>query len=115
MELSINEKGDYKVVNVIGKIDRLKDSITLKSLLLTLLDNDAKNIALDLSQVSYFDSGALNVFIFCNNSLKKKNGTFCLIEPNEYVMDVLEIVGLTKMITIYPKQNDFEKHISDSK
>ena len=109
MELTVSEKAAFKVVDIIGKIDRLKDSITLKSFIITLMEDGAKKIALDLSQITYLDSGALNVFIFGNNALKKNGGRMCLIEPNEYVLDVLEVVGLTKLIPVYPNTADFEK------
>ena len=108
MELSVRDSRNYKVIDIVGKIDRLKDSITLKSLLITLIEEGIKDIALNLAQVTYLDSGALNVFIYCSNELKKENGDFSLIEPNEYVTDVLEVVGLTKIISIYPTEADFE-------
>jgi anti-anti-sigma factor len=111
MELAVQDKEDYKIIRIIGKVDRLKDSITLKSLLITLIEEGENKIALDLSQVNYLDSGALNVIIYCNNTLQKQKGKFCLIEPNEYVIDVLEVVGLTKIISIYSTESDFEQAV----
>lgn len=112
MEMAVRDKVPYKIVDVIGKIDRLKDSITLKSYLITLMEEGAKRVALNLAHITYLDSGALNVFIFGCNALKKSGGTLCIIEPNEYVMDVLEVVGLTKLITVYPSEEEFDKGIS---
>lgn len=112
MEVANRNIQQYRVVDIIGKIDRLKDSLALKSHILSLINEDAKFLALNLSQVNYLDSGALNVFIYSNNAIKKKDGEMCLIEPNEYVKDVLEVVGLSKLITIFPTEVDFEKHIS---
>jgi anti-anti-sigma regulatory factor len=43
--------------------------------------------------------------------VKKAKGMFCLIEPNEYVLDVLEVVGLAKLMTIYPTETDFERQV----
>jgi len=112
MELTVSDKGNFKVIDVQGKIDRLKDSITLKSFIITLIEEGAKKIALNLSEVNYLDSGALNVLIYSNNALKKSEGELGLIEPNDYVMDVLEVVGLTELIKIYPTQSDFESHLA---
>ncbi len=108
MELAIRDRGGRKVVDIIGKIDRLKDSITLKSLLITLVEEGTRRVGLNLSQVTYLDSGALNVFVFGSNALKKEGGEICLIEPNEYVLDVLEVVGLAKMIPVFPTETEFE-------
>lgn len=111
MEISVRDKGSYKIVDLVGKIDRLRDSLELKSVIVDLLAKKSHRIALNLAQVTYLDSGALNVFIFSSNSTKEAKGDFCLIEPNEYVTDVLEVVGLTKLITVYASETEFEGQI----
>jgi len=107
MELGGSEKGIYFVVDIIGKIDRLKDSIVLKSYVNSLMEKGRVAIALNLSKVTYIDSGALNVFIYSHETLSKKGGRLALIEPSEYVRDVLEVVGLTKVVKIFPTEEDF--------
>jgi anti-anti-sigma factor len=114
MELGGSEKGIFFVVDLVGKIDRLKDSIILKSYVNTLMEKGRVAIALNLSKVTYLDSGALNVFIYSNDALKKKGGQLALIEPSEYVMDVLEVVGLTKVVKIYPSLEDFNRAIKNA-
>ena len=109
MELGGSEKGIFFIVDIVGKIDRLKDSIVLKSYVNTLMEKGRVAIALNLSRVTYLDSGALNVFIYCHDALTKKGGQLALIEPSEYVKDVLEVVGLTKVVKIYPSQEDFNR------
>ena len=108
MEIAGREKFGCQIVDIIGKIDRLKDSIVLKSYVNTLIEKKLYQIALNLSKVTYLDSGALNVVIYCHNTLKKLNGKLVLIEPNEYVKDVLDVVGLTKLVTIHPTESEFE-------
>ena len=98
----------FHIVDVIGKIDRLKDSIVLKSYVNSLIEKKCTAVALNLSLVTYMDSGALNVLIYCHNALKKSGGRFALIEPNEYVKDVLKVVGLNKVVTIYSTEGKFQ-------
>ena len=74
MNISGTEQRGYHVVELVGKIDRLKDSIALKSHINTLLDSGSLKVALSLSKVTYLDSGALNVLIYAHNALKKKGG-----------------------------------------
>ena len=64
-------KKQYHIIDIVGKIDRLKDSIVLKSYINTLLEKNSYFIAMNLAQVTYLDSGALNVLIYCHNTLKK--------------------------------------------
>lgn len=108
MEIGGSEKGDFFIVDIVGKIDRLKDSIILKSYINTIIDKGAANIAINLSEVTYLDSGALNVLIYCHNILSKKGGELAIMQPNDYVKDVLDVVGLNKLVKIYSTREDFE-------
>jgi anti-anti-sigma factor len=108
MNISATEHRGCFVVELVGKIDRLKDSIALKSHINSLLDSNNLRVALNLSKVTYLDSGALNVIIYAHNALKKKCGSLVLIEPNEYVRDVLEVVGLDKLVKIYQTDEEFQ-------
>lgn len=108
MDISEREKNTFHVIDIKGKINRLKDSVNLKSVFNELLAKGIRNIALNLKNVTYLDSGALNVIIYTYNSLAKEKGTLVLIAPNEYVRDVLDVVGLNKILTIYSTEEDFE-------
>jgi anti-anti-sigma factor len=107
MNIGGRDSKGYHIIDIVGKIDRLKDSIVLKSYVNTLLEKNVLNIALNLAQVTYLDSGALNVLIYCHNTLRKKGGSLVLIEPNEYVRDVLEVVGLNKLVKIFTTEEEF--------
>jgi anti-anti-sigma factor len=107
MDIGTRKVKDCQVIDVVGKINRLKDSIVLKSFINSILEKDITDLALNLAKVTYLDSGALNVLIFCHNTISKRGGTLCIIEPNEYVRDVLEVVGLDNLVKIYQNEEDF--------
>jgi anti-sigma B factor antagonist len=108
MDIGGNEKGKFFVIDIAGKIDRLKDSIVLKSYINTLIEKECLNIAINLSEVTYLDSGALNVLIYSHNTLSKKGGQLVLFEPSEYVRDVLDVVGLNKLVKVYATLEEFK-------
>jgi anti-anti-sigma factor len=114
MDIGGRESNKFHIIDVVGKIDRLKDSIILKSYINTLLEKNLLKIALNLSQVTYLDSGALNVLIYSHNTLKKRDGVLVIIEPNEYVKDVLDVVGLNKLVKIYATEEEFENETNHS-
>ena len=108
MNIKERKKKNFHIVDIRGKINRLQDSVNLKTLFQGLLDKDINYIALNLSDVTYLDSGALNVIIFIFNSLIKKNGKLVIISPNEFVKDTLEMVGINRIVKIYSIEEDFD-------
>jgi anti-anti-sigma factor len=61
--------------------------------------------------MDYVDSAALNVFIYSKNVIEKSGGIFCILEPNEYITNMLAVVGLTNVFTIC-ENRDMLKSIS---
>ncbi len=107
MDIGTRELNNFHIIDVVGRINRLKDSIVLKSFINALIEKNVTHIALNLAQVNYMDSGALNVLIYSHNTVSKRGGKLVLIAPNEYVHDVLEVVGLDKLVKIYPTEEEF--------
>ena len=107
MDIGGSEKGNFFFVELAGKIDRLKDAIVLKSYINSIIEKGTLNVAINLSKVTYLDSGALNVLIYSHDILNKKGGKLVLIEPNEYVHDVLTVVGLEKLVKIFLTEEEF--------
>jgi len=108
MNIKERKKGKFSIIDIRGKINRLQDAINLKALFQELLAKDEKKIILNLENVTYLDSGALNVIIYIYNSLLKKNGKLVIISPTEFVKDTLEVVGINRIIKIYNTEEDFE-------
>jgi anti-anti-sigma factor len=111
MDISGRNKCGYHVIDVVGKVDRLKDSMALKSYVGDLVEKGELHVAMNLATVNYLDSGALNVLIYCQTILDKKGSKLIIIQPNEYVSDVLKVVGIDKLITIYNTEVEFENEV----
>jgi anti-anti-sigma factor len=114
MDISGRNKCGYHIIDVVGKVDRLKDSMALKSYVGGLVEKGELRVAMNLAAVNYLDSGALNVLIYCQTILEKKGSKLIIIQPNEYVSDVLNVVGIDKLITIYNTEGEFENEVKES-
>lgn len=101
---------DNWILDISGRIDRMSDSVKLKSNIDKLLEKNKKDVILNLSKVTYLDSGALNVIISVRNNLEKEGNVLKLLSPNEYVKDVIEVVGLHKVIKIYYSEKELEEN-----
>ena len=109
MEVEITEAHDYKIITLSGQISQLKDSIFLKSLINSLIEEKHYNIAISMKDMHYIDSSAINVLIYTKSQVEKFSGQFCLIEPNEYVSNVLSVVGVSDLFTIHPNKEKLHK------
>ncbi len=58
-------------------------------------------IVLDLSKVGFLDSSALGLLVISQQTLKPKNIPLCLVNPQAYVRQVLDLANLGKIIPIY--------------
>jgi anti-anti-sigma factor len=114
MDISGRNKCGYHVIDVVGKVDRLKDSMALKTYVGDFVEKGGVRVAMNMASVNYLDSGALNVLIYCQTILEKKGSKLILIQPNEYVSDVLNVVGIDKLITIYNTEGEFENDVKNS-
>ena len=109
MDIALKKAYGFKIIVLSGHIDLLKDSISLKSLINSLIEEKSYKIAISLKEIKYIDSSTLNVFIYAKTQVEKFSGQFCLIEPNEYVQDVISVVGLNEIFTIYSNKEKLRK------
>jgi len=70
---------------------------------------DELPIVLDLEQVSFVDSSALGLLVISHQNLKSKKIPFCLVNPQTYVRQVLDLANIGKMIPIYQAFDEIPK------
>lgn len=83
-------------VNLIGELDLAVSDSAWESL--RPLSKPGEDMVLDLSRVTFIDSRGLNVLVRTINALK--GGKLILKDPSSSVTRLLEISGLTGLVTI---------------
>ena len=92
MEVLPSSLGDVPLIEIRGDIDH-STCATLQSALDELFDAGRNIVFLDLTSVSYIDSGGLSVLLAGVRTLRER-GWLGVISPNANVKRLLEIVGL---------------------
>lgn len=92
MLVSTESLDGMPLVIVSGEIDH-GSSGTLQAELDPILDEGAKTILLDLSDVTYIDSGGISVLLSTVRRLRN-GGWLAAVNPNANVRRLFEIVGL---------------------
>ena len=72
---------------------------------------EGSSVVLDLENVAFVDSSALGLLVICHQNLKNKNVSFCLVNPQTYVKQVLDLANIGKMIPIYQTLAEVPKRI----
>jgi anti-sigma B factor antagonist len=98
-EFQIHAGVDADVIAVTGEID-LHTSPRLRDTLLSHLTNDARDLTVDLSEVTFIDSTGLSVLIAALRRARSLGGDLRLRSPSRQTYKVLELTKLTEVFAI---------------
>jgi anti-sigma B factor antagonist len=99
MEITTSKFDRFSVVNPFGKIDAF-NAPQLEESLNDLLNRGEKNVIIDFSGVSYISSAGLRVLLVTAKRLHS-DGQFALCQLKREVLEIIEMVGFTKIINLY--------------
>ena len=94
----VHVDGDVRVA-VRGEID-IASSDQLRSALLGLNDQGARQVTVDLTDLDFIDSTGLGALIRVLKHYRERGGDLKLASPTRPVQKVLEITSLDKLFTI---------------
>ncbi len=61
---------------------------------------DVQNVVMDFELVEYLSSGGLRLLLTLEQKMEDRDGGLKLVHVNEYILDVLELMGMLDEITI---------------
>lgn len=97
LKISTHEARGVTVVNCSGRIVFGEEAADLRDVVKSVLQR-AKQIVIDLSGVSYIDSGGLGTLVGLYTSARNQGGEIKLANLTQRVHDQLQI---TKLITVF--------------
>jgi anti-sigma B factor antagonist len=100
LKIQIAEEEGCTVITLIGRIILGEESSALRDTVKSLLGSGRNRLLLDVSEVTYIDSGGIGtlytaIWVWTRNA----GGEFVLVNPGKKVLDLLQI---TKLFTIAP-------------
>jgi anti-sigma B factor antagonist len=103
-------EGSWLVV-VSGRLDQSQNQL-LEDELLRLLDEGHHRLIVDLSAVTYVNSGGLRCLVTVWRQAREHGGNIVLCGLSERIARVFTIVGFDKVFLIYPSRDDAERGIA---
>jgi anti-sigma B factor antagonist len=101
----VGQPDDAVVVVVRGNLD-----IDSASMLTTAVDQvlavPVPRVVIDLSGVEFCDSTGLSAFVVGHTRAVAQGGWLRLAAPNEFLAQLLETVGLTRRLPVFPDVAD---------
>ena len=97
--------GRTAVVTATGEID-LTNSDGLRDALLSALDAGATGLVADLSTVTFLDSAGVTALVRASRRSRAEDVTFRLAVAAPPVLRVLNLVGIDRLIEVYPTVDD---------
>ena len=92
---------DSVVVTVRGDLD-IDSATVLTTTLDQVLERPAPRVVVDLSGVEFCDSTGLSAFVVGHNRAAAAGGWLRLAAPTEWMSRLLDTVGLSRRLGIYP-------------
>lgn len=93
-------QGDIWLVGARGRLDHTLVP-ELEAALERLLAAGRVQLAIDLSQVDYVNSGCLRVLVGAWRNARRQGGDLCLCGLTRRVQDIVETMGLHRMFQLY--------------
>ena len=104
MKIVSYKKGSHLVLKIHPHGQEFPDLSELENLILENIEKGIKKIAVNFANTAYIYSGELRVLISCYKLLTAHGGTLSIIEPNKPVYDMLMVLNIDKLITVYPSE-----------
>ena len=103
--------GDNWLVVVSGRLDQSQNQL-LEEELRRLLDEGHHRLIVDLSEVTYVNSGGLRCLVTIWRQAREHGGNIVLCGMSDNIARVFKIVGFDKVFVIYPSRSDAERGFS---
>ena len=104
MDFSIDTEqvGDARhVIALTGEVD-LYTAPELKTQMLEVIANGAKDVVVDFTDTTFIDSTTLGVLVGGVKRLREKGGRLSIVCSDRNITKIFEITGLDRVFTIYP-------------
>ena len=104
-QLRSSRIGDAVVLVVIGEIDMATSPDVARTI--DGSPRDAERVVVDLTEVSFLDSSALNALVHCQRNLAENDIGFRIVSPSDHaVRSVFDITHLTGPLSVVDSLDD---------
>jgi anti-sigma B factor antagonist len=101
MKISVRERGGVTILDVQGKIALGAGDGALHNAVLDSMNRGARNILMNLKDVSFIDSSGLGELVSSYQSVVNRGGLLKLLSVPPKVLDLMRISGLDAVFELF--------------
>lgn len=105
LRISDTHEGPRTILAVSGEVD-LATAPTLRQRVVQAIDDGARQVVVDLSEVGFMDSTGLGVLIGGLKRLRQLDGNLIVVNPSDPVRKILEVTGLLDVLGVVESLDD---------
>ncbi|NOX33055.1 MAG: STAS domain-containing protein [Deltaproteobacteria bacterium] len=109
--ITIEKQAKSSIVHVSGKIDATTAD-ELENAMVELLEEQEKNIILDMEGTNYISSAGLRVLIVIAKQMYD-SGHFCLCNASDNVQEIIQMSGFNVFMSIYDDLSTAKEMIAE--
>lgn len=106
MDLSVLRQSDVQVIRLRGRLTLGQPVDAFRQALESAFESGDNRILVNLAEVPMVDSSGIGVLVRCHTSAKQKGGSIKLVQPQNYTVKTLKMVGLIDIFEIYESEED---------
>jgi anti-anti-sigma factor len=91
------------VISVTGELDRATVPI-LREAVQGALDDDVRQLVLDLSRVGFVDGAALGLFLKTSEAMRARGGRFSIVCTKRHLLRIFVLVDVERRLRIVPSR-----------
>jgi anti-sigma B factor antagonist len=93
------------VIDLAGGVD-IYSAPRFKEVLLQGIDDGARRVIVDLTNVTFIDSTGLGVLVSGAKRVRSQGVSFAIVSSTQSIMSIFEITGLDRLYSIYATRKE---------
>ena len=115
MEIEEREVGDVTVLDIFGKMTLGDGDELLKARVNTLINQDRRNVVLNLENIPYIDSAGMGELFRAFTLVRRHGGRLVFLNLTQRILDLLSITKLLTVVDIYESEADAVRSFGSSR
>jgi anti-sigma B factor antagonist len=107
MDMRQRDEGDVVIFDLLGELrGGPADDATFKRGVQKSIDDGARHILLNLSELRWINSTGLGFIVAVYHAMRDEGGTIKMCQPNERIAHIFATTRFDKVIGIYPSEKE---------